>query len=281
MSSFGDFIALSAPCDLATAKIISREVSDGIIAPGYSDEALEVLKKKKAGKYCVLEMDPSYTPPKLETRQVYGVSLQQNRNDAKIDASLFENLVSKNKSLPKEAITDLIVATLALKYTQSNSVAYALRGSIIGLGAGQQSRIHCTRLAGGKADLWWLRHHPRVLALPFKKGVKRAEKANAIDLYVGGEVLEGGEKDQWESLFEEVPQALTDEEKKAHAAQLSGVACSSDAFFPFSDNVHRAKKSGVQYLAAPGGSVMDAECIKVADEHDIVFAHTPLRLFHH
>ncbi|KAG8718321.1 Bifunctional purine biosynthesis protein ade10 [Ceratobasidium sp. 394] len=281
MSSFGDFIALSAPCDLATAKIISREVSDGIIAPGYSDEALEVLKKKKAGKYCVLEMDPAYTPAKLETRQVYGVSLQQNRNDAKITPELFGNIVSSNKNLPKEAVIDLIVATLALKYTQSNSVSYALRGAIIGLGAGQQSRIHCTRLAGGKADNWWLRHHPRVLQLPFKKGVKRAEKANAIDLFVGGEELEGGEKEQWESLFETVPAPLSTEERKAHATKLDGVVCSSDAFFPFPDNVHRARKSGVKYLAAPGGSVMDAECIKAADEHGIVFAHTPLRLFHH
>ncbi|CAE6526199.1 unnamed protein product [Rhizoctonia solani] len=281
MSSFGDFIALSAPCDLATAKIISREVSDGVVAPGYSEEALEVLKKKKAGKYCVLEMDPAYVPEKLETRQVYGISLQQNRNDAKITPELFSNIVSANKDLPREAVIDLIVATLALKYTQSNSVAYALRGSIIGLGAGQQSRIHCTRLAGGKADNWWLRHHPRVLELPFKKGVKRAEKANAIDLFVGGEELEGGEKAQWESLFEAVPAPLSAEERRAHAAKLDGVVCSSDAFFPFPDNVHRARKSGVKYLAAPGGSVMDAECIKAADEHGIVFAHTSLRLFHH
>ncbi|CAE6447257.1 unnamed protein product [Rhizoctonia solani] len=281
MSSFGDFIALSAPCDLATAKIISREVSDGVIAPGYSEAALEVLKKKKAGKYCVLEMDPTYVPEKSETRQVFGVSLQQNRNDAKITPELFSNIVSANKDLPREAVIDLVVATLALKYTQSNSVAYALRGSIIGLGAGQQSRIHCTRLAGGKADNWWLRHHPRVLELPFKKGVKRAEKANAIDLFVGGEVLEGGEKAQWESLFETVPAPLNTEERRAHAAKLDGVVCSSDAFFPFPDNVHRARKSGVRYLAAPGGSVMDAECIKAADEHGIVFAHTSLRLFHH
>ncbi|KAF8449340.1 cytidine deaminase-like protein [Boletus edulis BED1] len=275
MSSFGDFIALSTPCDLATAKIISREVSDGMIAPGYTPEALDLLRKKKAGKYCVLEMDPTYTPPEIETRQVYGISLQQRRNDAKIDASLFSNI------LPSQALTDLLVATLALKYTQSNSVAYAKNGAIIGLGAGQQSRIHCTRLAGGKADLWWLRHHPRVLALPFKKGVKRAEKANAIDLFVSGEVLEGGEKQQWEAQFESVAAALTEEERRAWATQLDGVACSSDAFFPFADNVHRARKSGVKYLAAPSGSVMDAECIKAADEHGMVFCHTSLRLFHH
>ncbi|KAG1801756.1 AICARFT IMPCHase bienzyme [Suillus variegatus] len=281
MSSFGDFIALSAPCDLATARIISREVSDGIIAPGYSPEALEVLKKKKAGKYCVLEMDPSYKPSDIETRQVYGVSLQQRRNDVKIDAKLFENLVTKNKDVPTQALTDLIVATLAVKYTQSNSVSYAKHGAIIGLGAGQQSRIHCTRLAGSKADNWWLRHHPRVLALPFKKGVKRAEKANAIDLFVSGEVLEGGERAQWEGQFEEVPAPLSESEKKEWAGKLDEVACSSDAFFPFADNVHRARKSGVRYLAAPSGSVMDEECIKAADEHEMVFAHTSLRLFHH
>lgn len=207
--------------------------------------------------------------------------LQQKRNDAKIDAKLFENIVSKNKNLPAEAVTDLIVATLALKYTQSNSVAYAYRGAIIGIGAGQQSRIHCTRLAGGKADLWWLRHHPRVIDLPFKKGVKRAEKANAIDLYVSGEELEGGEKEHWESLFEGVVEPLSVKEKKEWAGKLDGVACSSDAFFPFPDNVHRARKSGVRYLAAPSGSVMDEECVKAADEHGIVFAHTSLRLFHH
>ena len=245
-------------------------------------------------------MDPAYTPPEIETRQVYGINLQQRRNDAKIDATLFANIVTENKEasplhppthsavyddarfqLPSDALTDLLVATLALKYTQSNSVAYAKNGAIIGLGAGQQSRIHCTRLAGGKADLWWLRHHPRVLALPFKHGVKRAEKANAIDLFVSGEILEGGEKAQWEGQFETVPAALTEEERKAWAGQLDGVACSSDAFFPFADNVHRARKSGVKYLAAPSGSVMDAECIKAADEHGIVFCHTSLRLFHH
>ncbi|TCD71770.1 Bifunctional purine biosynthesis protein ade10 [Steccherinum ochraceum] len=281
MSSFGDFIALSAPCDLATARIISREVSDGIIAPGYSPEALEVLGKKKGGKYCVLQIDPNYVPAEVETRQVYGIHMQQRRNDAKIDARLFATIVTKNKELPSQALTDLIVATLALKYTQSNSVAYAYRGAIVGIGAGQQSRIHCTRLAGTKADLWWLRHHPRVLELPFKKGVKRADKANAIDLFVGGEILEGGERTQWESLFEMVPEALTSEERASHAKKLDGVACSSDAFFPFPDNVHRARRSGVRYLAAPSGSVMDAECIKAADEHGIVFAHTNLRLFHH
>ncbi|KAK2462254.1 hypothetical protein APHAL10511_005750 [Amanita phalloides] len=221
MSSFGDFIALSEPCDLATARIISREVSDGIIAPGYTPEALDVLSKKKSGKYCVLEIDPSYAPSEVETKQVFGIYLEQKRNDAKIDAKLFNNIVSQNKELPPQAIVDLIVATLALKYTQSNSVAYAYRGATIGIGAGQQSRIHCTRLAGSKADAWWLRHHPRVLGLPFKKGVKRAEKANAIDLFVGGEQLEGGEKDQWNSLFEGSVEPLSEAEKKEWAAKLN------------------------------------------------------------
>ncbi|WOO77632.1 Bifunctional purine biosynthesis protein ade10 [Vanrija pseudolonga] len=283
MSSFGDFLALSHTVDVPTAKIISREVSDGVIAPGYEPEALEILKKKKAGKYCVLEMDPAYVPADIETRQVYGVSLQQRRNDVKIDASLFTNLVTKNKDLPKNAVTDLIVATLSLKYTQSNSVCYALNGAVIGLGAGQQSRIHCTRLAGEKADNWWLRHHPRVLALPFKKGTKRADKSNAIDLFVTGEAFAASpsERAQWASLFEEVPEPLTAEEKAAHFANFKGVSIASDAFFPFPDNVHRAKRSGVQYIAAPSGSIMDDECVKVADEYGLVYAHTNLRLFHH
>ncbi|WVF68094.1 phosphoribosylaminoimidazolecarboxamide formyltransferase/IMP cyclohydrolase [Kwoniella sp. CBS 6097] len=277
MSSFGDWVALSHTVDVPTAKIISREVSDGVIAPGYEKEALEILSKKKGGKYC---MDPEYEPAEIETRQVYGVSLQQRRNDCKIDSSLFQNVVTKNKDLPKSAVIDLIVATLALKYTQSNSVCYALNGTVIGLGAGQQSRIHCTRLAGDKADNWWLRHHPRVLELPFKKGTKRADKANAIDLFVTGQAFdaEGGERAQWEGLFESTPQPLTKEEKKAHFEQLNGVACSSDAFFPFPDNVHRARRSGATYLAAPSGSIMDAECIKAADESDLVFCHTNLRL---
>ncbi|BEI80568.1 hypothetical protein CcaverHIS002_0110970 [Cutaneotrichosporon cavernicola] len=283
MSSFGDFLALSHPCDVATAKIISREVSDGVIAPGYEPEAFEILKKKKGGKYCVLQMDPNYVPGDIETRQVYGVSVQQKRNDAKIDASLFTNIVSQNKDMPSNAVTDLIVATLALKYTQSNSVCYALNGAVIGLGAGQQSRIHCTRLAGDKADNWWLRHHPRVLALPFKKGTKRADKANAIDLFVTGEafVASPQERAQWESLFDEAPKPLTDDEKKSHFANFKNVSIASDAFFPFSDNVHRAHRSGAQYIGAPSGSIMDAECVKTADEYGMVYAHTNLRLFHH
>lgn len=283
MSSFGDFIGLSHVVDVATAKIINREVSDGVIAPGYEPEALAILQKKKGGKYCVLEMDPAYVPSDIETRQVYGISLQQKRNDVVIDKALFSNIVTKNKELTPQATLDLLVATIALKYTQSNSVCYALNGTVIGLGAGQQSRIHCTRLAGDKADNWWLRHHARVLSLPFKTGTKRADKANAIDLFVTGTAFASSpsEHAQWASLFDEVPTPLTKEEIESHKAELTGVACASDAFFPFPDNVHRAKRSGVTYLGAPGGSIMDAACLEVADEYEMVFARTNLRLFHH
>lgn len=286
MSSFGDIIALSTICDEQTAKIIGREVSDGVIAPGYEPAALEVLSKKKGGKYCVLQIDPDYEPDLIETRQVYGISLQQRRNDAKITRELFKNIVSTQKDVPDSALLDLVVATLALKYTQSNSVCYALHGQVIGLGAGQQSRIHCTRLAGGKADNWWLRQHPRVLGLPFKKGTKRPEKSNAIDVFVEGIIdapsMAGtSERKQWESLFETVPAPLTAEERSQHAATLKEVVCASDAFFPFDDNVHRCARSGVKYIAAPGGSVMDEACIQAANEHGIVVARTELRLFHH
>jgi phosphoribosylaminoimidazolecarboxamide formyltransferase/IMP cyclohydrolase len=238
MSSFGDIIGLSHVCDAQTARIIGREVSDGVIAPGYEPAALEILKKKKGGKYCVLQMDAAFQPGTIETRQVYGVSLQQRRNDVKIEPSLFTNLVSAKKDVPEQAKLDMIVATLALKYTQSNSVCYALNGQVIGLGAGQQSRIHCTRLAGNKADNYWLRQHPRVLALPFKKGTKRPEKSNAIDLFVEG-VLDGDEmqgtqeRAEWEAVFEQVPAPLSKAERAEHAKALTGVVCSSDAFFPF------------------------------------------------
>lgn len=287
MSSFGDFLALSHTCDVATAKIISREVSDGVVAPGYEPEALEILRKKKAGKYCVLQMDPTFEPSMVETRTVYGVTMEQRRNDVRITPELFNNVVSQKKDIPPEAITDLIVATLALKYTQSNSVAYALRGGLIGLGAGQQSRIHCTRLAGDKADAWWLRHHPSVLGFKFKKGTKRADKANAIDVYVTEQIWQTEEGDterkEWEALFEEghVPQPLNREQRKEWMKKLTGVALGSDAFFPFSDNVRRAARSGVSYIAAPGGSVMDKVVIDAADEAGIVYAMTNLRLFHH
>ncbi|CAJ0830651.1 7578_t:CDS:10, partial [Entrophospora sp. SA101] len=269
MSSFGDWIALSDIVDIPTAKIISREVSDGIVAPGYEPEALEILRKKKNGTYTVIQVDPDYEPPETETRQVYGLFLQQKRNNVQIDQKLFENIVSKNKNLSESAITDLIVATISLKYTQSNSVCYAKNGMVIGLGAGQQSRIHCTRLAGDKADNWWLRHHPKVLAFNFKKEVKRADKSNAIDLYIIDKIGEGSERESWESLFTSIPTPLSPEERKSHLATLSDVALSSDAFFPFSDNVHRASQSGVKFIAAPSGSIQDEAVIKASDEHEI------------
>ncbi|KAJ2862502.1 bifunctional phosphoribosylaminoimidazolecarboxamide formyltransferase/IMP cyclohydrolase [Coemansia aciculifera] len=281
MSSFGDWAALSDVCDVATARLISKEVSDGVIAPGYEPEALEILRKKKGGKYCVLQMDASYEPGSVETRQVYGLSLQQRRNDVQISADLFTNIVSRNRDLTEQAARDLVVATIALKYTQSNSVCYARNGMVVGLGAGQQSRIHCTRLAGDKADNWWMRHHPKVLAMRFSSAAKRADRSNAIDLYVTGQTGEGAELEAWRACFEEVPEPLSDEERKAHMAALRGVALSSDAFFPFSDNVHRARRSGVDYVAAPSGSIQDDVVIQAADSYDMVLAHTALRLFHH
>ncbi|XP_048340363.1 bifunctional purine biosynthesis protein ATIC isoform X2 [Sphaerodactylus townsendi] len=281
MSSFGDFIALSDICDVPTAKIISREVSDGVVAPGYEEEALQILSKKKNGGYCVLQMDPTYEPEENEIRILFGLHLMQRRNDGVIDRSLFKNIVTKNKNLPELAVRDLIVASIAVKYTQSNSVCYAKDGQVIGIGAGQQSRIHCTRLAGDKANHWWLRHHPRVLSMKFRSGVKRAEISNAIDQYVTGTI--GEEKDliKWKALFEEVPPLLTEAEKKSWIAKLSGVALSSDAFFPFRDNVDRAKRSGVQFIAAPSGSAADQVVIEACNELGITLVHTSLRLFHH
>ncbi|KAJ1734032.1 bifunctional phosphoribosylaminoimidazolecarboxamide formyltransferase/IMP cyclohydrolase [Coemansia biformis] len=281
MSSFGDWVALSDTCDVATARLISKEVSDGVIAPGYEPEALAILQAKKGGKYCVLQMDPAYEPPQLETRQVYGLSLQQRRNNAQIGASLFSNIVTQNADMPAAAVRDLVVATIALKYTQSNSVCYAKNGMVVGLGAGQQSRIHCTRLAGDKADNWWMRHHPRVLGMQFAKGAKRADKSNAIDLFVTGQTGSGEELEAWRANFAVVPEPLTAEERAAHMATLVGVAVSSDAFFPFSDNIHRAHRSGVAYIAAPSGSVQDPVVIATADAYGMVLAHTNLRLFHH
>lgn len=281
MSSFGDFIALSAPCDEVTAKIISREVSDGIIAPGYSEEALTLLKKKKGGNYCVLKIDPSYTPELTERKILFGMTLEQRRNDAVIDKNLFTNIVSNNNELPESAVRDLIVATIALKYTQSNSVAYARDGQVIGIGAGQQSRIHCTRLAGDKADNWWLRQHPRVIGMKFKKGVTRAEISNAVDNYVNGSLGKDMDMKTWESKYEEVPSLLTESEKQEWLSKLSGVSLASDAFFPFSDNINRAHLSGVSYIASPSGSTNDAEVVAACNNHNIVFAHTNLRLFHH
>ncbi|KAJ2553365.1 bifunctional phosphoribosylaminoimidazolecarboxamide formyltransferase/IMP cyclohydrolase [Coemansia sp. RSA 1878] len=281
MSSFGDWVALSDTCDEATARLISKEVSDGVIAPGYEPAALDILRAKKGGKYCVLQIDSTYEPPAIETRQVYGLSLQQRRNNATIDASLFTNVVSANRDLPAAAVRDLIVATIALKFTQSNSVCYAKNGMVVGLGAGQQSRIHCTRLAGDKADNWWMRHHPRVLAMEFSRGTKRADKSNAIDLFVTGQTGEGAELAAWEASFASVPAPLTNEERAEHMRALQGVAVSSDAFFPFSDNIHRVRRSGVAYVAAPSGSVQDGVVIDAANMYNIVLAHTNLRLFHH
>ncbi|KAJ3080800.1 bifunctional phosphoribosylaminoimidazolecarboxamide formyltransferase/IMP cyclohydrolase [Quaeritorhiza haematococci] len=279
MSSFGDWIALSDECDAITAKIISREVSDGVIAPGYTPEALEILRKKKGGKYTVLQIDPNYEPEEMETRQVYGMHLQQKRNNLLITKNHFSRIVTSKRSIVTEdQLIDLIVATIALKYTQSNSVCYAKNGQVIGLGAGQQSRIHCTRLAGDKADNWWLRHHPKVLAFQFKKETKRADKANAIDLYVTDQIAD---RAVWEALFEVVPPALTKEEKDAWRKELKGAVVSSDAFFPFPDNVQRAVQSGVEVVAAPSGSVMDDVVVKEADERGMAFVFTDFRLFHH
>ncbi|CCH43907.1 phosphoribosylaminoimidazolecarboxamide formyltransferase / IMP cyclohydrolase [Wickerhamomyces ciferrii] len=282
MSSFGDWIALSNIVDLPTAQIISKEVSDGVIAPGYEPEALELLKKKKGGKYCVLQIDPNFTPDLLETRQVYGITLQQKRNDAIINKSTFKEIVSKNKDLPEQAVIDLTVATISLKYTQSNSVCYAKNGMVIGLGAGQQSRIHCTRLAGDKADNWWFRQHPRVLGFKWAKGVKRPEKSNAIDLFVTGQIpTTEPEKSEYESKFAEIPEPLTEKERAEWLSKLKNVALSSDAFFPFPDNVYRAVRSGVKYIAAPSGSVQDSAVFAAADSFDLVYLENQIRLFHH
>ncbi|XP_063068359.1 bifunctional purine biosynthesis protein PURH [Engraulis encrasicolus] len=280
MSSFGDFIALSDTCDVPTAKIISREVSDGIIAPGFEEEALRILSKKKNGNYCVLQMDPSYEPDEAEVRVLFGLHLKQKRNGASINKELFSNVVSKGK-LSERAVRDLIVASIAVKYTQSNSVCYAKDGQVIGIGAGQQSRIHCTRLAGDKADNWWLRHHPRVLNMKFRSGVKRAEMANAVDQYVSGTIGEGPDLDAWKAMFEEVPEQLSETERKNWTSSLQAVALSSDAFFPFRDNVDRAKRSGVEYIAAPSGSTADEVVINACNELGITLVHTNLRLFHH
>ncbi|KAI9222852.1 bifunctional purine biosynthesis protein [Blastocladiella britannica] len=281
MSSFGDFVALSDECDEITAKILSREVSDGVIAPSFSEPALAILRAKKGGKYCVLQMDAAYEPPATETRQVYGLHLQQHRNNVAITPELFTNVVSQNKTVPEPAVRDLLVATITLKYTQSNSVAFAKNGMIVGVGAGQQSRVHCTRLAADKADNWWLRHHPRVLGMKFKKGTKRADKSNAIDLYVTSQVGEGASKTGFEAVFDVLPEPLSADDKKAWIKQQQGVALASDAFFPFADSLYRAVDAGVKYVAAPSGSVMDAEVVKTADEYGMAYAFTNLRLFHH
>ncbi|KAK4111957.1 AICARFT/IMPCHase bienzyme [Canariomyces notabilis] len=284
MSSFGDMIALSDVVDIPTASIISKEVSDGVIAPGYEPEALEILKKKKGGRYLVLQMDPEYEPNKSETRTVYGICLAQGRNDVTISPDSFKTVITPKNSgpLPESALRDLTVATIALKYTQSNSVCYAARGQVIGLGAGQQSRIHCTRLAGDKADNWWLRFHPRILSIKWKKGTKRPDKSNAIDLLASGQLPKSGsERETFEAMFEEVPAAFTEEEKNEWLSKLTNVVVSSDAFFPFTDNVYRAARSGVKYIAAPGGSQNDVPVFETAEKLGITFVEQNIRLFHH
>lgn len=280
MSSFGDWVALSDPVDLATARLINREVSDGVIAPAYEREALALLRQKKNGNYPIVQIDPDYEPPLLETRQVYGITFQQRRNDARIDGSLLANIVSRSHELPPDARRDLLVATIATKYGQSNTVCYALDGQVIGMGAGQQSRIHCTRLAGDKADNWWLRQHPRVLAFQFKEGVSRAVKNNAIDLFVLDEVGEV-ERPSWEALFVEPPASLSAAERRDWLAKLHHVALSSDAFFPFRDNIDRAHRSGVKYIIEPGGSLRDEDVIAAADHYGMTLIFSGLRLFTH
>ena len=281
MSSFGDFISLSDVCDASTAKIIKREVSDGVIAPGYEPEALEILKAKKGGKYNVIEIDPNYVPDPIEHKQVFGVTFEQGRNELKIDRDFLGNIVTENKEIPDSAKIDLIISLITLKYTQSNSVCYAKGGQAIGIGAGQQSRIHCTRLAGQKADNWFLRQAPQVLNLQFVDGIKRADRDNAIDLYIGEEYMDVLADGVWENTFKVKPEVFTREEKRAWLDQLTGVALGSDAFFPFGDNIERAHKSGVTYIAQPGGSVRDDNVIATCNKYGMAMAFTGIRLFHH
>lgn len=281
MSSYGDFAALSDICDKDTALFLKKEVSDGIIAPGYTDEALEILKSKKKGNYNVIQIDPDYVPAKLEKKQVFGITFEQGHNNIRLDESLLTNIVTKNKNLPESAKRDLIVSLIALKYTQSNSVAYAKNGQCIGIGAGQQSRIHCTRLAGDKADHWWLRQCPKVLDLPFKEDIRRADRDNCIDLYIGNEEEDLLRDGNWENFFTEKPSVLSAEEKKQWLEKNTGVSLGSDAFFPFGDNIERAHKSGVCYVAQPGGSIRDDNVIETCDKYNMVMAFTGVRLFHH
>lgn len=281
MCSFGDWIALSDPCDAVAARIIQREVSDGIIAPGYTPEALEILKSKRKGSYNIVEIDPAYVPDEKECKQVFGITFEQGRNNFKIDQALLQNVVTKNKELPEEAIRDLIVALITLKYTQSNSVCFAKDGQAIGVGAGQQSRIHCTRLAGSKADVWHLRQCEKVLNLPFLPSVSRPNRDNAIDVYISDDYEDVLAEGAWQEIFSEKPEPLTREEKKAYLSTMQGVALGSDAFFPFGDNIERAAKSGVSYIAEPGGSIRDDNVIATCDKFGMAMAFTGMRLFHH
>ena len=281
MSSFGDFIALSDVCDKDTAMLIKREVSDGVIAPGYTEEALEILAQKKKGNYNVIQIDENYVPAKLEHKQVFGVTFEQGRQDLKIDDELLSNIVTKNKDIPQAALNDLKISLITLKYTQSNSVCYVKDGQAIGIGAGQQSRVHCTRLAGQKADNWWLRQCPKVLNLPFIEGIRRADRDNAIDVYIGDEYMDVLADGAWQKVFTERPEVFTKEEKRAWLDQMQDVTLGSDAFFPFSDNIERAHKSGVKYIAEPGGSVRDDLVIETCDKYNMAMAFTGIRLFHH
>ncbi len=281
MSSYGDWAALSEPCDKETALLLAREVSDGIIAPGYTPEALDILKNKRKGGYNVVRIDPAYRPEPVEQKDVFGITFEQGRNEVRIDAAMLENLVTKNRDLPEAAKRDLILALITLKYTQSNSVCYAKDGQAIGVGAGQQSRIHCTRLAGNKADIWHLRQHPKVLALPFKADIRRPDRDNTIDVYISDEYMDVLADGVWEHLFTVKPDPLTNEEKRSYLATIAGVSLGSDAFFPFGDNIERAHRSGVQYIAEPGGSIRDDNVIETCDKYDMVMAFTGLRLFHH
>ncbi|NCQ27250.1 MAG: phosphoribosylaminoimidazolecarboxamide formyltransferase [Armatimonadetes bacterium] len=280
MASFGDWVALSDPVDVQTATLLRREVSDGLICPGVEEGALALLQEKRGGKYCVLEIDPSYQPPEVEQKEIFGVTLEQKRNDFVVTDEFFSNVVTECRDLPESAKRDLTVATLALKYTQSNSVAYSANGQVLGVGAGQQARVHCTRLAGSKADIWSLRQHPQVLGLPFKGAVGRPERMNAIEQYLLGAV-EGAEKAAWEVSFDQVPAPLTEADKRAWLDQVTDVALSSDAFFPFRDNLDRAARSGVKYVAEAGGSIRDEEVIAAANEYGMTMVFTGVRLFHH
>ena len=281
MSSYGDFVALSDECDAQTASFLAREVSDGIIAPSYSDEALKILKTKRKGTYLVLQMDSSYKPAALEQKEVFGITFEQQRNDIKITEDCLTDIPTKNKNMTPEAKRDLLIALITLKYTQSNSVCYAKDGQAIGIGAGQQSRVHCTRLAGNKADVWHLRQHPKVLALPFKDDVRRPDRDNSIDVYISEEWEDLLNTDEWKRIFTEKPEPLTREEKAAWLKTIKGVSVGSDAFFPFGDNVERARKSGVDFIAQSGGSIRDDNVIETADKYNIAMAFTHIRLFHH
>ena len=281
MSSFGDFISLSDVCDVDTANLIKREVSDGVIAPGYEPEALEILKGKKKGNYAIIQIDPEYVPEPVETKDVYGISFEQGRNELVINEELFSNLVTENKEIPESAKIDLTIAMITLKYTQSNSVCYVKGGQAIGIGAGQQSRIHCTRLAGNKADNWFLRQNPKVLNLPFKEKIGRADRDNTIDVYISDDYMDVLADGTWENFFTEKPEVFTREEKRAWLDQLDNVALGSDAFFPFGDNVERAKRSGVKYIAQPGGSIRDDNVIETCNKYNMAMCFTGIRLFHH